>query len=179
MKVMPWLMLAALVPAPQEPALRSASQEREGGSAEALKRETCYSALQRRMLPMLPHGAIVDVVERKTEKGDELSCFLSWSYDLETEPCARLRQQFLDALKAAGVDLAKPDFKAYAAAAAKVLWHEIYEKEAAARLAELQKKLDVKTPPLRIGASISFRLGASTQCLTSMGSTKEWAFVSP
>ena len=165
MKHLPWLLLVALVPAPQET------------HSEALKREVLYSALQRQMLPMLPFGAIVDVVEMKKEKGTELVCFLSWQVDLDAPSCAVLKQTLLAELKSAGIDPAKPDLKAYAAVAGKVLWHEVYEKEAASKLAALQTKLDVKTPPMRIGASISFRLGNESRCLTTMGSTKEWAFV--
>jgi len=167
MKSLPLLMLVALVPAAQEP------------SSDALKREVLYNSLHRQMLPMLPFGAIVDIAEMKKEKGEELVCFLSWHYDLDEPSCAALRQKLLTELKTAGVDLAKPDLKAYAAVASKVMWHEIYETEAASKLATLQKKLDVRTPAMRIGASISFRLGAESRCLTTMGSTKEWAFVMP
>jgi hypothetical protein len=141
---------------------------------EALKRETVYNSLHRQLLPMCPFGAIVDVSESK----DNVSCFFSWNYDLDTPPCATLKAKLLAELKSAGVDLAKPDGKVYAQVAAKMLWNEIYEKEAAGKYAALQKRLGVTTPALRIGAAISFRLGDDTRCLTTMGSTKEWCFVS-
>ena len=140
---------------------------------EALKRETLYNSLHRQLLPMCPFGAIVDVSESK----DGVTCFFSWNVDLEQPAGAGLKAKLLAELKSAGVDLAKPDFKAYAQTAAKVLWNEIYEKEAAAKYAGLQKRLGVTTPALRIGASISFRLGDDTRCLTTMGSTREWVFV--
>ncbi len=161
MRIAALALFALLVPAPQ------ASPE------EALKRETLYNSLHRQLLPMCPFGAIVDVSESK----DNVTCFFSWHYDLEQPALASLKAKLLAELKSAGVDLAKPDFKAYAQTAAKVLWNEIYEKEAAAKYAALQKRLGVTAPALRIGASISFRLGDDSRCLTTTGSTREWVFV--
>lgn len=161
MRIAALALFALLVPAPQP------------SPEEALKRETLYNSLHRQLLPMCPFGAIVDVNESK----DAVTCFLSWNYDLEEPACASLKTKLLAALKADGIDLAKPDLTAYARTAAKVLWNEIYETEATAKYAALQKRLGITAPALRIGASVSFRLGDDARCLTTMGSTKEWGFV--
>ena len=127
-----------------------------------LKKETVFNSLHRKMIPNLawasdPVCGVEETADPKDPAKKFVACFIEYALDLDGEPCAQLRLELENEMKAARMDPDKPAFSAdFARVAAKVVFPAHLEALAKTQFAELRKRLGADLPELRVGGRVSF-----------------------